>query len=48
MSGVRSTTGFLTTRSGRDLSFAIIVNHYSDSAAVAELRETLLKAMADF
>ncbi|GEP45969.1 D-alanyl-D-alanine carboxypeptidase/D-alanyl-D-alanine endopeptidase [Brevifollis gellanilyticus] len=47
MSGVRSTTGFLTTKSGRELAFAYMVNHYADSGAVSALREALLKAMGD-
>ncbi|MES2596519.1 MAG: D-alanyl-D-alanine carboxypeptidase/D-alanyl-D-alanine-endopeptidase [Verrucomicrobiota bacterium] len=47
MSGVRSTTGFLTTKSGRELAFAYLVNHYADSNAVSVLREALLKAVGE-
>lgn len=47
MSGVRSTTGFLTTKSGRELCFAFMANHHTDSGAVSALREALIEAMGD-
>lgn len=45
MSGVRSTTGFITTKGGQELSFAFMANHYADGAAVSALREALIEAM---
>jgi serine-type D-Ala-D-Ala carboxypeptidase/endopeptidase (penicillin-binding protein 4) len=45
MSSVRSTTGFLTTKKGKQLCFAYLVNHYSDSAPVNALREALFAAI---
>jgi len=45
MSGVRSTTGLITNTAGRRFSFALMVNHYADGAAVARLREALIQAM---
>lgn len=47
MSGVRSTTGFVTTADGDEYSFAFMVNHYHDAAAVAALREELIKKIRD-
>ncbi|MES2506784.1 MAG: D-alanyl-D-alanine carboxypeptidase/D-alanyl-D-alanine-endopeptidase [Verrucomicrobiota bacterium] len=45
MSGVRSYTGFVKGASGAEFSFALMVNHFSDSQAVARLREALLAAL---
>lgn len=42
MSGVRSYTGFVKGVSGAEFSFALMVNHFSDSQAVARLREAVL------
>ena len=46
MSGVRSTTGFIMTKSGRQMCFAFMANHYADGAAVSALREALIEAMS--
>ena len=43
MSGVRSVTGIVTTSNGREMCFALIVNHYADAGAVAALREALVE-----
>jgi D-alanyl-D-alanine carboxypeptidase/D-alanyl-D-alanine-endopeptidase (penicillin-binding protein 4) len=45
MSGVRSTTGYVIGISGEEYSFAYMVNHYADAAAVSALREALIAAM---
>ncbi len=47
MSGVRSTTGQITTRTGRKLCFALIINHFTDSRAAQALRDEILQGMAD-
>ncbi len=46
MSGIRSYTGYLQHASGKELSFAIMFNHFSDSKAIAELRDQLIEAMS--
>jgi serine-type D-Ala-D-Ala carboxypeptidase/endopeptidase (penicillin-binding protein 4) len=46
MSGVRSTTGFIMAKSGQQLCFAFIANHYADGAAVSVLREALIEVMS--
>lgn len=43
MSGVRSTTGYVTTLAGTEYCFAFMVNHYPDSGAVAALRDALIQ-----
>lgn len=45
MSGVRTTTGFVTSTSGREFAFAIMINHYTDADAAGELRDALISAM---
>lgn len=45
MSGVRSTTGYVTGASGAEYSFAFMVNHYSDGGAVGDLREAIIAAL---
>jgi D-alanyl-D-alanine carboxypeptidase/D-alanyl-D-alanine-endopeptidase (penicillin-binding protein 4) len=45
MSGVRTTTGYVVGASGEEFCFAFMVNHYTDSNAVSELRETLIAAI---
>jgi D-alanyl-D-alanine carboxypeptidase/D-alanyl-D-alanine-endopeptidase (penicillin-binding protein 4) len=47
MSGVRSITGQITTRGGRKLCFALIINHFTDSHAAQALRDEILQRMAD-
>lgn len=46
MSAVRSITGLMETESGEVLSFAFIVNHYSEASSVQRLQGELLEAMA--
>lgn len=46
MSAVRSITGLLETESGEILSFAFIVNHYSEVSSVQRLQGELLGAMS--
>lgn len=46
MSGVRTLTGFITSQSGQEFCFAFMVNHFTGSSAVAELRQRLIEAMA--
>lgn len=48
MSGVRSTTGQITTPGGRRLCFALMINHFTDSAAAQALRDAILRLMRDF
>ena len=45
MSAVRSTTGYITARSGREFCFAFMVNHSSDGQAAVALREALITAI---
>lgn len=47
MSGVRSYTGFLKTASGKDFTFALMVNHFMDGRAVSELRDRLMAALQE-
>jgi D-alanyl-D-alanine carboxypeptidase/D-alanyl-D-alanine-endopeptidase (penicillin-binding protein 4) len=42
MSGIRTITGFLNTASGREVSFTLMINHFSGSDAAHELRDRLL------
>jgi D-alanyl-D-alanine carboxypeptidase/D-alanyl-D-alanine-endopeptidase (penicillin-binding protein 4) len=46
MSGVRSVTGIVTTSTGREMCFALMVNHYADAGAVAALREALVEEIS--
>ena len=46
MSGVRTLTGFLTSQSGEEFCFAFMVNHFTSSQAVSELRQRVIEAMA--
>ncbi len=48
MSAIRSITGLIETNSGGRHAFALIVNHYSDVAAVQGLQSDLLAAMAEW
>ena len=43
MSGVRSTTGYVTSITGQEYCFAFMVNHYRDGSAVAALRDALIQ-----
>jgi D-alanyl-D-alanine carboxypeptidase/D-alanyl-D-alanine-endopeptidase (penicillin-binding protein 4) len=47
MSGIRSITGHIATRSGRRLTFALIINHFTDPRAAQSLRESLLQLLTD-
>ena len=46
MSGVRTLTGFLTSQSGEEFCFAFMVNHFTSSQAVSDLRQRVIEAMA--
>lgn len=46
MSGVRSVTGIVTRSDGREMSFALMVNHYADAGAVAALRELFIEEIS--
>jgi serine-type D-Ala-D-Ala carboxypeptidase/endopeptidase (penicillin-binding protein 4) len=45
MSSIRSTTGYVMDQAGTTYSFALMFNHYADSASTAKLREALLNAI---
>ena len=46
MSSIRSYTGYITSAGGEVFCFALMVNHYSDSKAVSELRQKLVESVA--
>lgn len=46
MSGVRSVTGVVTNSAGREMCFALMVNHYADAGAVAALRAALVEQIS--
>lgn len=46
MSGVRSVTGIVTSSAGREMCFALMVNHYADAGAVTVLREALIEQIS--
>lgn len=48
MSAVRSYTGFVQTAAGERLSYALIVNHYSESSAVQDLQQAVFALMAEW
>jgi D-alanyl-D-alanine carboxypeptidase/D-alanyl-D-alanine-endopeptidase (penicillin-binding protein 4) len=48
MSSVRSYTGYATGADGVERCFALMVNHYSDSDEVRELREAVWAALREF
>lgn len=45
MSAVRSYTGLVSTASGEELAFALMVNHFGDSQPVGALRDAVLEAV---
>ena len=45
MSSIRSTTGMITTKSGKEYSFTFMINHYADGQAASALRDALIEAM---
>ncbi len=45
MSGVRTFTGYVTSKSGVESCFAFMVNHYTDGKAVSELSKRVMDAM---
>jgi D-alanyl-D-alanine carboxypeptidase/D-alanyl-D-alanine-endopeptidase (penicillin-binding protein 4) len=47
MSGVRSTTGYVTSFTGQEYCFAFMVNHYRDGSAVASLRDALIQKIRE-
>lgn len=46
MSAVRTWAGYVRVASGRELAFALMVNHFSDTAAVEQAKERLMRAVA--
>ncbi len=47
MSGVRSYAGYIRGRTGGEFCFALMVNHFSDSKPVSQLREALMELMKE-
>jgi D-alanyl-D-alanine carboxypeptidase/D-alanyl-D-alanine-endopeptidase (penicillin-binding protein 4) len=47
MSGVRSTTGYVTSLTGQEYCFAFMVNHYRDGSAAASLRDALIQKIRE-
>ena len=45
MSGVRTSTGFVTGKSGEEFCYAFMVNHYADGKAVSELSQRVMEVM---
>ncbi len=45
MSGVRTSTGYVTGKSGAEFCYAFMVNHYADGKAVSELSKRVMDAM---
>lgn len=45
MSGVRSYTGYVTTKSGEEFCYAFMVNHFNDGKAVSEAGRKVTDAM---
>ena len=45
MSGVRSYTGYVKASSGMEFSFSVMMNHFTDSGAISQLRDQLLSAL---
>lgn len=45
MSGVRCYTGFIKTASGKEFTFALMMNHFTDGKAVSKLRDELLAGL---
>ena len=48
MSSIRSSTGYINSRSGEVFCFAFMVNHYADSQSVSHLQQALYAAVAEF
>ena len=45
MSGIRTSTGYVTGKSGVEFCYAFMVNHYADGKAVSELSKRVMDAM---
>lgn len=45
MSGIRTSTGYVTSKSGAEFCYAFMVNHYADGKAVSELSKRVMDAM---
>jgi D-alanyl-D-alanine carboxypeptidase len=45
MSSIRSSTGLIKTKSGKDYSFTFMINHYADDPSANALRDALIEAM---
>lgn len=47
MSGIRTFTGYATTKSGEEFCYAFMVNHYTNGKVVSELSRKVTDAMLD-
>lgn len=47
MSGVRCSTGFVTSASGQEFTYAIMINHFSSGSAAAGLRNQVIQMIRD-
>lgn len=47
MSGIRSYTGYAKSKSGAEFSYALMINHFTDSAPVSTLSQSIMDAMQD-
>jgi D-alanyl-D-alanine carboxypeptidase/D-alanyl-D-alanine-endopeptidase (penicillin-binding protein 4) len=43
MSAIRTITGFSKTASGREITFTLMINHFSDSTAAHDLRDKIIE-----
>jgi serine-type D-Ala-D-Ala carboxypeptidase/endopeptidase (penicillin-binding protein 4) len=48
MSSIRSTTGYITAKSGQEYSFTFMINHYAEGQSASALRDALIEAMLEF
>jgi len=45
MSSIRSTTGMITSKTGKDYCFTFMINHHSNSQAASAVRDALIEAI---
>ncbi|MGV3658942.1 MAG: D-alanyl-D-alanine carboxypeptidase/D-alanyl-D-alanine endopeptidase [Prosthecobacter sp.] len=45
MSGIRTSTGYVTNKSGEEFCYALMVNHYANGTAVSEFTRKVMDAM---
>jgi D-alanyl-D-alanine carboxypeptidase/D-alanyl-D-alanine-endopeptidase (penicillin-binding protein 4) len=45
MSSIRSTTGMITSKTGKDYTFSFMINHYADGHSANAVRLALIEAM---